>query len=69
MKSMRSEGSIRSTFAPDELRDTLRKSFRKLDEPLNADKLTIERMLVTKTGLVVTENNFLPLLHWLDLLK
>lgn len=63
MKSMRSEGSIRSTFAPDELRDTLRKSFRKLDEPLNADKLTIERMLVTKTGLVVTENNFLPLLH------
>lgn len=45
------------------MRETLRKSFRKLEEPLNADKVPIERMLVTKTGLVVTENNFLPLLH------
>ncbi len=52
---------MRSTCT--DLHSTLKQSFKKLDEPLYADKIGIKRMLLTKTGLFVTENNFLPLLQ------
>ena len=65
MRSMRSEvstfGKSRRNLSED-VQSKL-KTFKKLDEPLFADKMSIDRMLLTKTGLVVTENNFLPLLR------